>query len=239
MSKSFLIDTTLCTACRGCQVACKQWHGLPAEETVNRGSYQNPADLSFDTYKLVRMHEEIIDGRLQWLFFPDQCRHCMEPPCQDVAGDPSAIYTDDSTGAIIYTAKTKALFADDIREACPYNIPRSAKDGTISKCDMCDDRVRNGLEPACVKVCPTGAMNFGNRKEIMELAQKRLATVKKKYPKAVLLNPENVRVIYLVGFEPTLYHEFAVASIFGTGMSRQAALRRMFRPVTSLASRLG
>ena len=55
MSKSFLVDTTLCTACRGCQVACKQWHDLPAEETVNRGSYQNPADLSFDTYKLVRM----------------------------------------------------------------------------------------------------------------------------------------------------------------------------------------
>ena len=45
MSKSFLIDTTLCTACRGCQVACKQWHDLPAEKTVNRGSYQNPEDL--------------------------------------------------------------------------------------------------------------------------------------------------------------------------------------------------
>lgn len=69
MSKSFLVDTTLCTACRGCQVACKQWHDLPAEKTVNRGSYQNPADLSFDTYKLVRMREEVIDGRLRWLFF--------------------------------------------------------------------------------------------------------------------------------------------------------------------------
>jgi len=62
MSKSFLVDTTLCTACRGCQVACKQWHDLPAEETVNRGSYQNPADLSFDTYKLVRMNEEVVDA---------------------------------------------------------------------------------------------------------------------------------------------------------------------------------
>ena len=44
MSKSFFIDTTLCTACRGCQVACKQWHDLPAEATENRGSYQNPPD---------------------------------------------------------------------------------------------------------------------------------------------------------------------------------------------------
>ncbi len=59
MAKAFLIDTTVCTGCRGCQIACKQWHDLPAEETKNVGSYQNPQDLSFDTYKLVRMREEV------------------------------------------------------------------------------------------------------------------------------------------------------------------------------------
>ena len=75
MAKSFLIDTTLCTGCRGCQIACKQWHDLPAEKTMNQGSYQNPMDLSFDTYKLVRMQEKEIDGKLRWVFFPDQCRH--------------------------------------------------------------------------------------------------------------------------------------------------------------------
>jgi len=52
--KSFFIDTTKCTACRGCQVACKQWNKLPATNTYNWGSFQNPADLSFDTFKLVR-----------------------------------------------------------------------------------------------------------------------------------------------------------------------------------------
>ena len=67
--KSFLVDLTKCTACRGCQVACKQWHGLPAEETRNMGSHQNPQDLSFNTYKLVRFTEGIIDGKLNWLFF--------------------------------------------------------------------------------------------------------------------------------------------------------------------------
>jgi formate dehydrogenase iron-sulfur subunit len=163
MSKSFLIDTTLCTACRGCQVACKQWHDLPAEKTVNRGTYQNPPDLSFDTYKLVRMREEVIGGKLRWLFFPDQCRHCIEPPCQDTAGEPSAIFTEGATGAVIYTANTRSLDAAEIRESCPYDIPRKAADGTIAKCDMCSDRVENGLLPACVKVCPTGAMNFGDR----------------------------------------------------------------------------
>ena len=113
MSKSFFIDTTLCTACRGCQVACKQWHDLPAEDTENRGTYQNPADLSFDTYKLVRMQEAVIGGKLKWLFFPDQCRHCIEAPCLETAGDPSAIYYDEPSGAVIYSAATKGLDAAD------------------------------------------------------------------------------------------------------------------------------
>ena len=81
MSYAFFIDTTRCTGCRACQVACKQWHNLPAEETTNRGTYQNPADLSFDTYKLVRMNETVIGGQLKWLFFQEQCRHCIEAPC--------------------------------------------------------------------------------------------------------------------------------------------------------------
>ncbi len=236
MSKSFLIDTTLCTACRGCQVACKQWHDLPAEETVNRGSYQNPADLSFDTYKLVRMREEVIDGKLRWLFFPDQCRHCLEPPCRDTAGEPTAIFSESLSGAVIFTANTRDLDATEIRESCPYDIPRKAEDGTLAKCDMCSDRVENGLLPACVKVCPTGAMNFGDRVEILKLAQNQLNIAKKKFPAATLLDPGDVRTIYLVGFDPSHYHESAVASVNSYGISRQAALRKMFRPFASLVS---
>ena len=239
MSKSFLIDTTLCTACRGCQVACKQWHGLPAEKTVNRGSYQNPADLSFDTYKLVRMHEAVIDGKLRWLFFPDQCRHCLEPPCEATAGDPGTIFTETAIGAVIYTANTRSLDPDEIRESCPYNIPRKNEDGTLAKCDMCIDRVENGLEPACVKVCPTGAMNFGERDEILELAQERLAIAKKKYPNAQLLDPQDVRTIYLVAFDPLQYHDAAIALNHRKGMTRQAALRKMFRPFNRALSSFG
>ena len=238
MSKSFFIDTTLCTACRGCQVACKQWHDLPAEATTNRGTYQNPADLSFDTYKLVRMSEAVIGGQLKWLFFPEQCRHCIEAPCLETAGDPAAIYYDEPSGAVIYTAATKKLDTGEIIESCPYKIPRKGPDGALSKCDMCFDRVAAGMQPACVKTCPTGAMNFGDRKDMLALAENRLALAKKTYTKAMLLDPGDVRVIYMVAYDAGLYHEFAVASNTQFGISRQAALRRMIRPLRNFVSHL-
>ena len=238
MSKSFLIDTSLCTACRACQVACKQWHNLPAEKTINRGTFENPADLSFDTYKLVRMREQVIGGKLNWLFFPEQCRHCIEAPCLETAGDSGAIYRDDKTGAIIFTANTKRLNAAEIIESCPYNIPRKGPDGTLAKCDMCIDRVENGLLPACVQTCPTGAMNFGDRDEMLALATKRLAVAKKKYPKAMLIDVDDVSVIYLVAYEPKLYCDNAMASNADFSITRQMALKRMVRPLTNITSRL-
>ena len=238
MSKSFFIDTTLCTACRGCQVACKQWHDLPAEETTNRGTYQNPADLSFDTYKLVRMSETSIGGQLKWLFFPDQCRHCIEAPCLETAGDPAAIHYDEPSGAVIYTAATKNLDAAEIIKSCPYNIPRKGPDGALAKCDMCFDRVGAGMKPACVKTCPTGTMNFGERAEMLDLAQQRLTVVRRTHREAMLLDPDDIRVIFMVAHDPGLYHENAVASNTNFGISRQAALKRMLRPLKNFVSHL-
>jgi len=107
------------------------------------------------------MGEGCTAGQLAGVLSPDECRHCLEPPGQDTAGEPSAIFTNAAAGAVIYTAKTRGLDAGEIRQSGPYDIPRQAKDGTLAKCDMCSDRVENGLLPACVKVCPTGAMNFG------------------------------------------------------------------------------
>ena len=244
MSKSFFIDTTLCTACRGCQVACKQWHDLPGEKTSNSGSYQNPADLSFQTYKLVRFSEKVIDKKLNWLFFPDQCRHCDEPPCLDVAADSTAIFKDRATGAVIFTANTKKLDATEIIDSCPYNIPRKAKDGTLAKCDMCLDRVQNGQEPACVKTCPTGAMSFGDSKEMLSLAKKRLAKVKQSFPKATLLDSDLVQTIYLTAYDPALYAKDAIASVTNKGiihpslLTRNEALKKMIQPFIAAAKEL-
>jgi formate dehydrogenase iron-sulfur subunit len=180
------------------------------------------------------MREEVIDGKLRWLFFPEQCRHCVEPPCAGMADNPAAIFRDEATGAVIYTAKTKGLKAKEIIESCPYNIPRKGKDGTLAKCDMCFDRVQNGLPPACVKTCPTGAMSFGEREAMLALANKRLGEVKNVCPSATLLNADDVRVIYLVAYKPELYSKYAVASNSVLSITRQMALARMFRPIKNI-----
>ncbi len=210
--KSFFIDLTKCTACRGCQVACKQWKKLPATETKQLGTHQNPQDLSYDTLKLVRFQEVVQEGTLHWLFFPEQCRHCIDPPCAAVAEVEGSIIHDPDTGAVIYTGKTAKEDFESIRGVCPYDIPRQdPKTGIIAKCDMCIDRVQAGLLPACVQTCPTGAMNFGDYDDMLALAEEHLAKAKKKYPQAILVDPEWVRVIYLAAVDPAMYHEYMMA----------------------------
>jgi formate dehydrogenase iron-sulfur subunit len=210
--KSIMVDTSRCSACRGCQVACKQWNGLPGTKTKQIGTYQNPQDVSAETWKLVRFAEGVKDsGKPYWYFFSEQCRHCVEPPCLGMADNPAAIFKDEATGAVIYTAKTKGLKAKEITESCPYNIPRKGKDGALAKCTMCIDRITNNKIPACVQSCPTGAMAFGDRDFIMDKVKKRVEDLKKTYPKAVALNPEDVRVIYIVTDDPKKYHKYAAA----------------------------
>lgn len=239
MPKAFLIDTTRCTACRGCQVACKEWHNLPALKTKQRGTHQNPPDLTPFNYKLVRFSEHLIDGVVKWYFFPDQCRHCIAPPCVMVAEDyvPGAMVQDDETGAIIYTDLTKRLSAEEfeeIRESCPYDIPRrDTATGLVAKCDMCIDRVKNNLNPMCVATCAMGAMEFGEREDMLRLAERRLAKVRKEFPRASLADPDDVCVIYLLADEPERLHERAVAQGMGK-MNRKQLFARLAKPLTRL-----
>ena len=237
--KAFFIDTTLCTGCRGCQIACKQWNQLPATETENWGSYQNPKDLSFDTYKLIRFEEHLgSDNKPVWYFFADQCRHCVEPPCKEAAEDdaPGGIIIDSQTGAVLYTDKLKKAKTQSVVEACPFNIPRGQKGtGYMSKCTMCVERVHSGLLPACVKTCPTGAMNFGDRDKMVDMAKKRLEEVKGKYAKAVVTGLDDLRCFYLLADEPRKYYMYASVETGPLGIDRKVALSKIGRSLKELS----
>ncbi|MDX1285880.1 MAG: 4Fe-4S dicluster domain-containing protein, partial [Draconibacterium sp.] len=113
--------------------------------------------------------------------------------------------------AVVYTPETRLLKTKDVAAACPYDVPRIHKNGELKKCTMCNDRVKQGLEPACVKTCPTDALNFGELEEMQELAHERLRKIKMKYPDAHLLDSDDVRVIFLTAFAPAKYHTHAAA----------------------------
>uniref|UniRef100_I2Q0I0 Fe-S-cluster-containing hydrogenase subunit n=1 Tax=Desulfovibrio sp. U5L TaxID=596152 RepID=I2Q0I0_9BACT len=233
--KTFFIDLSRCTGCRGCQVACKQWKNKPVEPTENTGSHQNPPDLSWQTLKVVRFNETTVDGKFHWLFFPDQCRHCLDAPCKMV-GDSEvegAIAQDPETGAVVFTDKTRQINAEAVRQACPYDIPRvDPATKLMYKCDMCNDRVQAGMLPSCVKTCPTGTMNFGDRDEMLSLARERLARLKPANPKAELVDADSVRAIFLCPQPPSAYYKYVQFGDAGPRpLSRKAFLAKVFRPL--------
>ncbi len=169
-----LVDATKCTGCRACQLACKQWNNLPAKQTENRGSYQNPEKLSPTTWSLIRF-DEVDSGanRVKWLFRHEACMHCTDAACVKVCSTGALYKTEYGTVAL---DSGKCNGCRECVSACPFGIPQyDPSSQKVYKCDMCLSRLDNGLEPACVKACPTGALQFGDEDEIMPAAQERVA----------------------------------------------------------------
>ncbi len=184
MAVAMLLDLTKCTACRGCQAACKQWNDLPAEETTNRGSYQNPEALSYDTYTLIHFREETRDnGTLAWLFLNQRCLHCSDAACVDVC--PTGALSHNGMGLVSFE-EAKCNGCGYCTQFCPFGIPRLGQKDTLtgeaksSKCTFCQDRTTNGLTPACAQACPTGAIVFGERNEMMDEGKRRVEALKAK-----------------------------------------------------------
>ena len=174
--KAMLIDSTRCIGCRGCQVACKQWHENPAEETTffaGKG-YQNPRDLTSKTFTLITYNEVEVNDRFDWVFGKLQCFHCNEPACATVCPVGALVKT--PLGPVVYDASL-CLGCRYCQLGCPFQVPRFEWEKTfpvIAKCDMCSGRVAAGQEPACVKVCPTDAIVFGERDTLIAEADSRI-----------------------------------------------------------------
>lgn len=168
-----LIDTSRCTACRGCQVACKQWNELPGLRTKNFGSYQNPPNLQWNTWTLMRFQEhEDKAGRFSWLFRKDGCMHCEDAGCMMVCPVPGCI-TKTPEGAVVLDS-AKCIGCKYCYHACPFSIPQfDPVTEKMYKCHLCHDRLAEGQIPACAKSCPTGAITFGEKDKMIAAAYAR------------------------------------------------------------------
>ena len=103
--------------------------------------------------------------------------HCADPGCLKACPAPGAIVQ--YSNGIVDFHEENCIGCGYCITGCPFNIPRiSKKDSKVYKCTLCSDRVAVGMEPACVKTCPTGAIVFGTKEDMMHHAEERIADLK-------------------------------------------------------------
>jgi formate dehydrogenase iron-sulfur subunit len=208
-----LIDTSKCIGCKACQTACMEWNDLRDEIGTCNGTYNNPTDLTAKSWTVMRFAEyENPKGDLEWLIRKDGCMHCADPGCLRACPAPGAIVQ--YANGIVDFHEEHCIGCGYCITGCPFDVPRISKhDHKAYKCTLCSDRVAVGLEPACVKTCPTGAITFGTKERMKQDAQERIADLKSRgFEHAGLYDPSGVggtHVMYVLHHadQPQLYSD--------------------------------
>ncbi len=173
-----MIDTSTCIGCKACEVACQEWNDLPPETTVQLGSYQTLPDMTPNYWNLIRFSEQDMEGgSLHWLMRKDQCMHCADPGCLRACPAPGAIVQ--YQNGIVDFQQENCIGCGYCITGCPFNVPKlSATTKKVYKCTLCVDRVAVGLEPACIKACPTSCLQFGTKDGMLAKANTRVNQLK-------------------------------------------------------------
>src|SRR5262244_3443418 len=186
------IDTTTCIGCKACEVACQEWNDLKTQHTQQTGSYQTMPALAADYWNLIRFDEREYEGGVTWLMRKDQCMHCADPGCLAACPAPGAIVQ--YSNGIVDVNPDQCIGCGLCETGCPFDVPRfSEKTGKMAKCTLCVDRTTVGLEPACVKACPTGCLHYGTKEDMVTLGNERVKQLKADgYASAGLYDPPGV-----------------------------------------------
>ena len=215
-----LIDVSKCIGCKACESACLEWNDKRPPVGENTGDYENSAGLTPDRFTVMRFTEwdNPQTGNLEWLIRKDGCMHCEDPACLKACPSRGAIVqyangiVDFLHGTSDRGGERNCLGTGYCLKACPFDIPRiSQANRTSYKCTLCSDRIAVGQEPACVKSCPTHAIVFGTKKEMIAHADARIADLKSRgFDQAGLYNPQGVggtHVMYVLHHadQPEIY----------------------------------
>ena len=209
-----LIDVSKCIGCKACQSACIEWNDTKPEVETNVGVYENPHDLTPNMFTLMRFSEWVNPetDNLEWLIRKDGCMHCEDPGCLKACPAPGAIVQ--YSNGIVDFVKENCIGCGYCVTGCPFDIPRISKvDHKSYKCTLCSDRVAVGQGPACAKACPTQAIVFGTKDDMIAHANERIEDLKSRgYDNAGIYDPAGVggtHVIYVLHHadKPQIYND--------------------------------
>lgn len=155
----FLIDASRCIDCRACLVACSVENNVPMKNTR------------------IWIHDTGVMGEYPALTrysAPFHCMHCVDPSC--VSACTVGALQQNSDGIVIYD-QDRCIGCRYCMYACPFEVPNfewQERLALIIKCDFCTSRLEEGQKPACATTCPTRAIQFGTREEMLNLAYQRI-----------------------------------------------------------------
>ena len=209
-----LIDVSKCIGCKACQSACVEWNDTHPEIGENVGTYENPHDLTPDMFTLMRFSEweNPATNELEWLIRKDGCMHCEDPGCLKACPAPGAIVQ--YSNGIVDFIHDNCIGCGYCVTGCPFDIPRISQVTHKSyKCTLCSDRVAVGQGPACAKACPTQAIVFGTKDDMLSHAETRVEDLKSRgYENAGIYDPAGVggaHVFYVLHHadKPSIYSD--------------------------------
>lgn len=175
-----LHDSTLCVGCRSCEFACNEVNDLPppAEPVGDEKIFDHMRGPTDKRYTVVNRYRKA-EGDKPAVYRKHQCMHCNEPCCASVCFVNA--FTKTPEGPVLYDPNV-CVGCRYCVFACPYYAlayeytnPTTPR---VVRCTMCYPLIKRGLNPACADACPTGAVQFGRRDELIKTARERI----RKYP---------------------------------------------------------
>ena len=215
-----LFDSTLCVGCKACVAMCKEVNDMPPVIEGDNTAWDSARDLSPQTLNVIKVYkdgtaatkDQETDG---FCFEKRSCMHCVDPGCVSVC-PVTAMRRDPLTGIVTYHEDV-CIGCRNCMVGCPYNVPQFEYDeafGEIQKCQMCNqkgvERIDNGQMTGCAEACPTGATLFGNRKDLLEEAKRRMAMKEGdiyNYPRGDLANPDNYHEKAIPAYQKHIWGE--------------------------------
>ncbi len=184
-SMGVLFDNTRCIGCRKCEEDCNKVNELPAPERPFNDLSVMDTKRRTDarTYTIVNRFDDVSKANVKRpLYRKVQCNHCLEPACASACF--VSAFTKTPKGAVIYD-ESVCVGCRYCMIACPFEIPTYEYDSAftprVMKCTMCSPRIEKGLLPGCVEACPTEALTYGKRTDLLKVARGRISKFPDRY----------------------------------------------------------